>query len=276
MKTQTQILLYDDYCPLCTWYSGMFVKCGLLKKENRMPFSKADISILTAIDIEKGKDEIPLYETGTGTTLYGIDALLEIVGQKFSLVKIVGNVKPVNWFLKKLYKLISYNRKVIVAKKCGHGSFDCSPGFNIFYRCLFMTLFLLFNSLMLLPLHKIIFSSLSFYHLGFFQLQAAHLMFVAVNCIIAVFLNPKKAIDYLGQINMLAIITILLLTSFMFVIKMIALSEWIISVYLIFLTIVIVKEYFRRMKYINFLAGQRNIIAINLVCLVLFLGYIFH
>jgi hypothetical protein len=54
MKTTTKILLYDDYCPLCTWYSGLFVKFHLLEPGNRVAFSKADLSVLTAIDIEKG------------------------------------------------------------------------------------------------------------------------------------------------------------------------------------------------------------------------------
>jgi predicted DCC family thiol-disulfide oxidoreductase YuxK len=276
MKTNTHILLYDDYCPLCTWYSGLFVKLGLLNPENRVPFSKADIEILTAIDIEKGKDEIPLYEKETGKTLYGIDALLEILGQNCKLIKPIGNLKPLNWFLKKLYKLISYNRKVIVAKKCGTGSFDCSPGFNVFYRMLFMSIFLLFNSFMLFPLHKTIFSSISFYHLDFFELQAAHLLFVAVNCTIAVFLNPKKGIEYLGQINMLAVICILLLTLLLFLLNTFLLPEWMIFFYLALLTVLIIKEYFRRMKYLNLLPGYKTIIILNLFCLAGFLGYVFH
>ena len=276
MKTNTHILLYDDYCPLCTWYSGLFVKLGLLNAENRIPFSKADLEILAAIDIEKGKDEIPLYEKETGKTLYGIDALLEILGQKCKPVKPIGNLKPLNWFLKKLYKLISYNRKVIVAKKCGTGNFDCSPGFNVFYRVLFMSIFLLFNSVMLFPLHNTIFSSLSFYHLDFFQLEAAHLLFVAVNCTIAVFLNHKKGIEYLGQINMLAVICILLLTLLMFLSNTFLLPEWMIFFYLALLSVLIIKEYFRRMKYVNLLPGYKTIIILNLFCLAGFLGYVFH
>src|SRR5262249_4665171 len=127
-----RVLLYDDYCPLCVWYSGLFVKFGLLDPGRRIPFSKADIVILTSIDIEKGKDQIPFFDKETGTTLYGIDTLLEILGQKAPLVKSIGNFRPVKWFLQRLYKLISYNRKVIVAKKCGSGKFDCSPAFNVF------------------------------------------------------------------------------------------------------------------------------------------------
>src|SRR5258705_555688 len=132
MITMNKILLYDDYCPLCTWYSGLFVRTGLLKPANRVAFSKADLSILTAIDIEKAKDEIPLYDPDTNRTLYGLDSLLEILGQRFPFIKSIGTIAPVKWFFKKLYKFVSYNRKVIVAKKCGAGTFDCSPGFNIF------------------------------------------------------------------------------------------------------------------------------------------------
>jgi hypothetical protein len=252
------------------------VKFGLLNPENRVPFSKADIEILTAIDIEKGKDEIPLYEKETGKTLYGIDALLEILGQKCRTIKPIGHLKPVNWFLKKLYKLISYNRKVIVAKKCGTGNFDCSPGFNVFYRMLFMSLFLLFNSIMLFPLHNILFSSLPFYHLDFFQLESAHLLFVAVNCSIAVFLNHKKGIEYLGQVNMLAVISILFLTLLMFLTNVFPLPGWMISFCLVLLTVLIIKEYFRRMKYLNLLPGHKAIIILNLFCLAGFLGYVFH
>jgi len=65
MSTNTKILLYDDYCPLCSWYSGLFVKWGLLDPASRVAFSKADLAVLTAIDMERGKDEIPLFDPAT-------------------------------------------------------------------------------------------------------------------------------------------------------------------------------------------------------------------
>ena len=116
MKPSSKILLYDDYCPLCTWYSGLFIRYGFLEKENRVSFSRAELSLLTSIDIEKGKDEIPLYDPDTGQTLYGIDALLDILGTRVPFIKRYGNIKPIKWLLRKIYKLISYNRKVIVAR----------------------------------------------------------------------------------------------------------------------------------------------------------------
>ena len=276
MKTNNKILLYDDYCPLCTWYSGLFVKFGLLNSGNRVAFSKADLAVLTAIDIEKGKDEIPLFDPATHQTMYGIDALLEILGQKIPFIKLIGNIKPIKWLLKKIYKLISYNRKVIVARKCGPGSFDCSPAFNTFYRIIFLLLFLLFNSLMLLPLHNHVFTQLSFYHLSTAQLQAGHFVLVGINCLLASFLGRKAAVEYLGQVNMLALISILLLTTLMFFTSFFSIPEWIIISGLALITGFIIKEYYRRMKYAGILARHKSIVLINIICLGIFLGYVFH
>src|SRR6185503_56259 len=276
MKPTNKILLYDDYCPLCTWYSGLFVKFHLLKPGNRVAFSKADNSVLSAIDVEKGKDEIPLFDPLTHQTLYGIDSLLEILDQKIPFIKRVGNIRPVKWFLRKLYKLVSYNRKVIVARQCGPGSFDCSQAFNSFYRMVFLCLFLVFNSIMLFPLHEYVFSRLSYYHLSYEQLQGGHLVFVGVNCVLALFLNKRMAIDYLGQVNMLALVTILFLTLLLFVTAVLPVSEWVILLYLFLLTIFIIKEYFRRMQYAGIVTFHKFITAINIICLLLFLVYVFH
>ena len=117
MKSNNKTLIYDDACPLCVWYTGAFVKSGLLTTEGRKAFSTCDTELLNAIDLERGKNEIPLIDIENKQVLYGIDAMLEVLGEKFPVIKTIGNVKPVNWFLKRLYKFISYNRKVIVAKK---------------------------------------------------------------------------------------------------------------------------------------------------------------
>lgn len=276
MTPTNKILLYDDHCPLCTWYSGLFVKCGLLKPANRVAFSKADLSVLTAIDIEKGKDEIPLFDPATGQTLYGIDSLLEILGQKAPFIVTVGNWQPVKWLLKRFYKLVSYNRKVIVARKCGPGTFDCSPGFNPFYRSVFLIAFLLFNSFMLFPIHDHVFSKLSFYQIGSMELQKAHLLFAIVNCLLALFLEKRKAIEYLGQINMLAIISVLLLIIPMLLNIVFNIPGWTNLIFLVLITAFIIKEYGRRMKYAGILNNHKSVVYVNIFCLILFLGYMFH
>jgi hypothetical protein len=276
MIPNNKILLYDDYCPLCTWYSGLFVRFGLLKPANRVAFSKVDISVLTSIDIEKGKNEIPLFDPVTRQTLYGIDALLEILGHKFPFIKNAGNIKPVKWFLKKLYKLVSYNRKVIVARKCGPGTIDCSPAFNSSYRIVFLVIFLVFNSLMLFPLHNQVFNHLSFYRLSSMQLQAGHFVFVVINCLLAMSLGRRTAIEYLGQLNILALVSILLLLGLMFLSFVFPISERIIVVCLASIIAFVIKEYRRRMKYAGIFSGHKTIVGINIACLAVFLVYVFH
>src|SRR6185295_7489878 len=112
------------------------------------------------------------------------------------------------------------------------------------------------------PLHISLFSYLSIYHLAFVQLQVAHLRLVGINVIIASFLRSKRSIEYLGQVNMLALITILFLLPIMIVNSLIAMSECIVVSYLLLLTVFIIKEYFRRMKYANIFL--RSLIATNL------------
>jgi hypothetical protein len=263
---KNKILIYDDNCPLCTWYSGAFVKCGLLPAEGRKAFSSLESSLLNKINFEKGKNEIPLLDTVSGKVWYGIDSLLEILGQKFPIIKQTGNIKPVKWFLKKLYKLVSYNRKVIVAKKCGPGSIDCAPDINYFYRLLFMVVCLLLNTLSLFPVHAIVFSKLSYYSLTITELQAAHFGLVFINCLLTLNFKKEKAIEYLGQVNMLALITILLLLPLLAA-GSIPESEWIISVYLIVTAAIVFKEYLRRMEYAGVLINNKWVVSINLLSL---------
>src|SRR5690348_2405680 len=100
------ILIFDDNCPLCAWYSNLLVKFKLLPSTGRVPFTKAPEWLFTEVDLEKAKNKIPLIDTDTKKVFYGIDALVEILCQKLPFVKTVCKWPLVNWFLKKLYKFI--------------------------------------------------------------------------------------------------------------------------------------------------------------------------
>jgi len=258
---------------MCVCYTKAFVRTGLLKDEQRRPFSSLPDALLARIDFEKGKNEIPLIDTESGTTLYGIDALLEVLDQKIPFIKKIGTIRPVKWLLNRLYKFISYNRKVIVAKKCGAGGIDCAPAFSYKYRVLFLLVFFVFNTLMLIPVHHML-QHLPFYHLTITELQLSHLGLAVLNCILALTFTRKNALEYLGQINMLALITVLLLVPLIFLCK--ALFAEMIIGYLLLLTLFIFYEYLRRMEYANVLIQRKWIVSIHLASLLLFLLYIFH
>jgi predicted DCC family thiol-disulfide oxidoreductase YuxK len=272
---KNKILVYDDNCPLCTWYSGLFVKYGFLKPDGRRAFSKIDDTLLSKIDFDRGRNEIPLLDTSTNKVLYGIDALLEILDQKIPFIKAAGNFAPLKWILKKIYKLISYNRKVIVAKKCGAGSIDCSPDTNYVYRFIFMTVCLVFNTLMLYPFQHNLFNKLSYYHLDINQLQVAHFTFVFINCTLAFTFSKNKGYEYLGQVNMLALTVIFLLTPLM-ILQRFFFSQMFSTTWLILTTAFIFKEYIRRMEYAGILSNNKWIVSMNMLSLTGFILFLFH
>jgi len=268
MKTTDKILIYDDACPLCVAYTSAFVKAGLLTTEGRKSFSDASPELLHTINYQRSKNEIPLLDPVSNKVWYGIDALLEILGQKCTLIKTIGHLKPVNWFLRKLYSFISYNRKVIVAAKASPLKIDCSPSFNMFYRLLFMLVFLAVNTLMIYPVHQHLLTKIPGYTLSVEQLFLLHIVMVAINCILALFMPKQTAFEYLGQVNMLTVVTNLLLLPLLITGTLLNLYNWINYLYLGLLTIVIFKEYFRRMDYANILNRYKTVITINLVCVI--------
>lgn len=272
---KNKILVYDDNCPLCSWYSGLFVRYGLLTAEGRKSFSDLDPFIITRINIERGRNEIPLLDTDSGDVSYGIDALLNILGERFPFIKKIGSIQPVYWFLKRFYRFISYNRKVIVARRCNAGAFDCAPDINYFYRLLFMGIFLAFNTLMLFPLHTYVLTDLTYYHLSINNLQTAHFLLVSINCLVALSFKKEKALEYLGQVNMLALTSILLLTP-LILFSFLGLKEWMVTGWLLSSTIIIFKEYLRRMDYAGVINTNRWVASVNLASIAGFLMFLFR
>jgi hypothetical protein len=175
----------------------------------------------------------------------------------------------------KLYRLISYNRKVIVASRCGKGAVDCTPDLNYRYRIYFMGIALLLNSLALYPIHQAVLSPLSENLLPADQLQWAHLTLILGNCILASTLQKNKAIEFLGQISVLSLLTILLLIPLMAANAWVGIPGEALITCLALITLVVFKEYLRRMDYANILPAHRWIAAANLAGMTGFLLYIF-
>ncbi len=133
-KAFDKAIIYDDNCPLCAAYTSAFIKGGFLQKQNRISFSEVNLQEFK-IDWEKAKHEIPLIDLATGEVKYGVDALADILQQKIFFIKPLLKIKFVNWFFKKLYQLISFNRKIIVASTTTkQQNFDCTPNYSFFWR----------------------------------------------------------------------------------------------------------------------------------------------
>jgi predicted DCC family thiol-disulfide oxidoreductase YuxK len=269
MKTNKHILVYDDTCPMCALYSGAFVKTGLLAPEGRKAFNDAGAAVLGQIDLQRGRNEIPLIDTAQQKVYYGIDALLEILGQKMPWVKTVGNWAPVKWFLYRLYRLVTYNRRVIVAPQTRPGAFDCTPDFNRRYRIYFLVLCLLLNTLLILPLHKHIYANSVFEGLTVGRLLLGHGLLAAFNCLLPLALPKKTGLEYLGQVNMLATLFFLLCLPLLWANQLgLATGPLFNTVYIGALGGFIGREYVRRMRYAGIWPTHKWVVLADVLSMV--------
>lgn len=140
MKTlENQTLLYDEDCPLCRVYTSGFIKAGMLDENGKKPYCQLSDEEQNFIDVKRASNEIALVDNQSKTVIYGIDSLLKVIGFSFPWMEKIGNLKPIKFFLKKLYFFISYNRKVIIASKIKKEiNLQCVPDFNFKYRILYI------------------------------------------------------------------------------------------------------------------------------------------
>ena len=140
-------LLVDNDCPMCKAYGACFTKFNLVDQDTISPYQKTEESFIQNIDLHRAKNEIALHDTTTNQTLYGLDALIKITTHKSHLLRVIaGFMYPL---LFRLYKLISYNRKVIYPSANTTEGRDCTPDFNLKYRLLYITLVALFTGIVL-------------------------------------------------------------------------------------------------------------------------------
>jgi predicted DCC family thiol-disulfide oxidoreductase YuxK len=151
MKTlDNHTLLYDEDCPMCNLYTSGFIKANMLDENGRKSFVTLTDDEQTYIDFNRAKNEIALIDTKNKTVLYGIDSLLKVIGFSFPIIEKIGNWKPINYLLKKLYKFISYNRKVIIpSKENNNTKAQCIPDFDYFYRILYIVFATVFTTIVL-------------------------------------------------------------------------------------------------------------------------------
>lgn len=133
-------ILYDEACPLCQWYTGLFLKYGLLNEKGRMAYQQLNTVDYPMVDLDKAKDKIACIEQTTGKVVYGIDSLLTILGQRFPLIQKIGSWKIIHFLLSVLYNFISYNRKIIANSKKNTVECACDPSKNYPYRIAFVLL----------------------------------------------------------------------------------------------------------------------------------------
>jgi hypothetical protein len=105
-------------------------------------------------------------------------------------------------------------------------------------------------------------------------LQAAHFCLALTNLFCAIRLKQKEAVEYLGQVNMLALITILLIIPLHVTNQYLPVSAAFNNTYLAFLSVFTIKLYIKRMKYAGIIGNHGWVVVINIISLAIFFTYL--
>jgi len=201
MKTNKAII-YDDTCPMCRWYTSKFVNAGILLEHNRISFAKLEgLDLVDQIDFEIGRDEIPLVDLGGGKTIYGVDSMVHLLARKLPWLPAVVAFPPINWLMRHLYKLISYNRRIMAPSANQTIKYDCTPHFNWTYRLIYLALTFALG-ISLIANYALLFLAPTVQ----FGLLSLLLFLLHQTCI---FTKTNTKMEYLGQLG-----TVLTLTAF--------------------------------------------------------------
>ena len=139
MKTlKDHTILYDGVCPMCNLYTNAFVKTGMLDRNGREAYQNMPAEFYSMIDRKRAVDEIPLIDKKTGEVRYGVDSLFMILGNAFPFFKPLFGFKPFYWLIKKIYKFISFNRRVIIPSAHEITCTLNEPSFNPRYRSFYL------------------------------------------------------------------------------------------------------------------------------------------
>lgn len=198
MKTlKDHTIYYDEVCPLCNTYTSAFVRSGMLDEEGRQPYQKLGTGCTLPIDRKRAVDEIALLNKATGEVHYGINSLFFIIGHSYPFLKPLFRFRPFAWLMKKIYRFISYNRRVIIPSK-DIGNEDQSPSLNARYRSFYLLFTWIITSIILFNYSRLI---TDFVPAGNFYREfmvcggqiAWQLVFIS-------FIQKKKTWDYLGNL----------------------------------------------------------------------------
>lgn len=209
-------LLLDADCPMCRMYGKGFEKAGWVDKETYSRYQNFSVSAEMPIDMDKARNEIALLDIQHNEVRYGIDALKYIIINRFPILSPVLAWTPIDFCLRKLYKFISFNRKVIAPSEVKEGVKTCVPDLNVKYRLMYMAFVAILSSIVLYNFTKPINDVMGWQsHLGREFLICIGQIFWQIMLLSK--LLKEKLLDYLGNMMTVSMIGTLLLLPILFV-----------------------------------------------------------
>jgi len=205
-------LFYDRDCPLCQWYTKLFLKYKLLDNQGRIAFQEVDESQFPTVDFDLARNKIALVHRENGEVYYGVDSLAKVLGTYFAIVTFFMQFKIVHWLIEQLYNFISFNRKIVIPVSC-HDTTSCNPSKNWFWRISFI----LFCAVVVNIIVGYYFTNhLSSYFIGN-PLYGDSIYFIGqlvFQLVICLILGERNWYDYLGHVSFVSFLGALMLGFF--------------------------------------------------------------
>lgn len=203
-------LIIDKSCPMCSLYGNCFTKLGLVDQNTIVYYQNVNRKIFDQIDENRAKSEVALVHPRSGKTVYGVDAFLLILSNNSPFLKRLFQVKLIYFLLSKLYRFISFNRKVIAGSAMIDYERECAPPVHFPYRIVYLLIAALFTGFMVNGFTALLDAELSVAHLSWREYAVCFgqivWQFAALSLI-----RPTKRLDYLGNMSTVSVIGGLLL-----------------------------------------------------------------
>jgi predicted DCC family thiol-disulfide oxidoreductase YuxK len=206
------VLIYDSTCPLCKVYTKAFVKFNMLNKEGRVSFTELEEQkFIKIVDWDRARNEIPLIDEKEEKVHYGVDALLQILGAKWNFFRWFAKQAVLVFLAKKLYKFVSYNRRIIIPAEHAVCKYDAAPDFNLKYRVFYLLFAWMLTSLTLTAYSGLLTQFIGSTSLGREFLICGGQIVFQMLLLFAAKKNKESIMEYLGTMMTVSMIGSLLL-----------------------------------------------------------------
>ncbi|MGL1885157.1 MAG: DUF393 domain-containing protein [Reichenbachiella sp.] len=249
MKTLTNhTIIYDDECPMCNQYTQAFITTGMLDQEGRVAYSEAVNSPGIAIDWDRARNEIALWNKEDNSVLYGVASLTTILGQSLPIFKPLFASRVFVFLMRYLYAFISYNRKEIAPSRVFEGRNACTPDQNNTARWAYIIFAWLGTSFILVHYARLIIPwvDASNYY-SEFLICGGQLVFQGI---IVMIVKKDRWMHYLGNVITISLAGALLLTP-MFLLDHWVANSWVFLGYFILIVAAMFFEHMRRVRILE-------------------------
>lgn len=132
-KLENKLVVYDGNCGLCSRLAIVLKKKKIIPSDKLEAYENLTEELRNKIDPKRFTREMAVIDTGSGSTLYGLEAVMHTFSIKFPFLSRIRKNSFLFRILLFLYRNIAFNRYIIFRPlsllKC-----DCEPPLNKFYR----------------------------------------------------------------------------------------------------------------------------------------------